>query len=452
LQAVILAGGVGRRVFPLAVDKPKPMFKVLGKPLIQYVVEVLKEAGLRDLVIVTGHNGEQIRNHFKDGHQFNVHIEYTTQKESLGMANALETAKGLVGDQFFVVNADDIFESSLIKRILDQHKQSGAEVVLSCKPVKETWKFGIIKKEKEKVTKFVEKPPKGTEPSNLAVIGAYVLPNQIFDYYQEIPVSDHQYEDAIERFIQTGNLVSAVVYDGFFAGYKFPWDLFAINQYLMDKHIKTPRIEDDVNVSEKAVVEGNVWIRRGSKVLEGSCIRGPCYIGANSYVGNNSLVWNYSSIGNNCVVGFSTEIKHSLIGDNCWFHMNYIGDSIVGDDCSFGAGTITANFRFDEKPVKVNLDGRRVDSGLDKFGALIGDGSKTGINACLAPGVKIGPRSIVGPHVNLQDDLRPGKMVLVDRESYVLKENEITISPEKRQELKKKLMKYKPRGRRKTPI
>jgi bifunctional UDP-N-acetylglucosamine pyrophosphorylase/glucosamine-1-phosphate N-acetyltransferase len=132
--------------------------------------------------------------------------------------------------------------------------------------------------------------------------------------------------------------------------------------------------------------------------------------------------------------------------------MNYIGDSIVGDDCSFGAGTITANFRFDEKSVKVNLDGRRVDSGLDKLGALIGDGSKTGINACLAPGVKIGPRSIVGPHVNLQDDLRPGKMVLVDRESYVLKENKITISPEKRQELKKKLMKYKPRGRRKTPI
>jgi UDP-N-acetylglucosamine diphosphorylase/glucosamine-1-phosphate N-acetyltransferase len=442
LQTVILAGGTGKRVFPLAVNKPKPMFKILGKPLIQHVVETLKKAGLKDFVIVVGHNGEQIREYLADGSKLGVNIDYTVQKEALGMANALETAKDSAEDNFLVVNADDIFESSLIKEMTKQFKEGSADIVLSCKPVEETWKFGIIRVEDDKVIDFVEKPPRGQEPSDLAVVGVYILPKRIFDYYKKIPVSDHQYEDAIQKFIQDKNVVRAVSYDGFFAGYKYPWDLFTINKHLMDTRMKKQTIEDDVEISERTQVEGNVWIRRGTRILEGACIRGPCYIGANSFIGNNSLVWNYSSIGDNCVVGFSTEIKHSLIGDNCWFHINYIGDSIISDNCLFGAGTITANFRFDEKNVKLRIEGKKVDSGTDKLGVIVGDNCKTGINACLAPGVKIGPHSIVGPNVDLQNDLKPGKIVFVDKRSYVVTENRITISSEKKRQLMRRLMKY----------
>ncbi len=442
MQTVILAGGTGKRVFPLAVNKPKPMFKILGKPLIQHVIETVKKAGLKDFIVVIGHNGEQIREYLADGSKLGVNIDYTVQKEALGMANALETAKGLVEDNFFVVNADDIFESSLIKEMTKQFKEGSADIVLSCKPVEETWKFGIIRVEDDKVTDFVEKPPRGQEPSNLAVVGVYIMTKRIFDYYKKIPVSDHQYEDAIQKFIQDKNFVRAVSYDGFFAGYKYPWDLFTINKHLMDTRIKKQTIEDDVEISERTQVEGNVWIRRGTRILEGACIRGPCYIGANSFIGNNSLVWNYSSIGNNCVVGFSTEIKHSLIGDDCWFHINYIGDSIISDNCLFGAGTITANFRFDEKNVKLRIEGNKVDSGTDKLGAIVGDNCKTGINACLSPGVKIGPHSIVGPNVDLQNDLKPGKIIFVDKKSYVVKENRTTISSEKKRQLMKRLMKY----------
>lgn len=443
MQTIILAGGTGKRVFPLAVNKPKPMLRVLGKPLIRYVIETMKEAGLKRFIVVIGHNGEQIRDYFGDGSRFGVSIDYTVQKEALGMANALETAMDLVEDHFFVVNADDIFQSSLIKKMMRQFEESSAGIVLSCKPVTETWKFGIIQTDGDRVAKFVEKPPKGKEPSNLAVVGAYIMTKDIFTYYTHVPVSDHQYEDAIQRFIEDGNFVTAVVYDGFFAGYKFPWDLFVINEYLMDKHLRGRKIEADVSISKRAMVEGNVWIRRGAKILEGACVRGPCYIGENTFVGNNCLIWNYSSIGDNCVVGFSTEIKHSLVGNNCWFHTNYVGDSVISDYCSFGAGTITANFRFDEKSVKVRVEGKMVDSGLDKLGAIVGDCCKIGINACLAPGVKIGPHSIVGPNVNLQEDLEPRKIIFVDKQSYIRKEHKTTISTEKKQKLVERLMRYK---------
>ena len=443
MQTVILAGGEGKRVFPLAVNSPKPMFKLLGKPLIHHVIDTLKEAGLKDYVVVVGHRGEQIKDYLKDGSSLGVNIEYTIQNESLGMADALKTAKDLVEDNFFVVNADDVFEASLIKQMTRQFREGEAEIILSCQPVEETWKFGIIHVEDDRVTDFVEKPLKGKEPSNLAVVGIYILTKQIFDYYRKIPVSDHQYEDAILAFIRDRNAVEAVSYDGFFAGYKYPWDLFTINRYLMDNKIVEQTIKENVKVSEQATVEGKVWIEKEAKVLEGACVRGPCYIGENSVVGGNSLVRDYSSLGRGCVVGFSTEIKHSLIGDDCWFHMNYIGDSIISDNCLFGAGTITANFRFDEKNVQVWVGDKRVDSGTNKLGAIIGDNCKTGINSCLEPGVKVGPQSMVGPNVDLQDDLEPGQLIFVNKNSYVKTKNKIAVSPESKQQLMKKLTKNK---------
>ena len=441
MQTIILAGGEGKRVFPLAVNRPKPMFKLLGKPLIHHVIDTLKEAGLKDYIVVVGHRGEQIKDYLKDGSKLGVNIDYTVQKEPLGMADALKTAEDLVEDHFFVVNADDIFEASLIKQMIKQSREGDAEIVLSCKPVQETWKFGIIRVEDEQVTDFVEKPPKGKEPSNLAVVGVYVLPKQIFGYYKKIPVSDHQYEDAILQFIKDRNVVKAVSYNGFFAGYKYPWDLFTINRHLMDRKLTKQTIEEGAEISGRATVEGRVWLGRGAKVFEGACIRGPCYIGENSVVGGNSLVRDYSSLGRGCVVGFSTEIKHSLIGDDCWFHMNYIGDSIIANNCLFGAGTITANFRFDEKNVQVRIGDKKIDSGTNKLGAIIGDNCKTGINSCLEPGVKLGPQSMVGPNVDLQDDLKPGKIIFVDKNSYVTKENKIAVSSESKKQLMKKLMK-----------
>jgi bifunctional UDP-N-acetylglucosamine pyrophosphorylase/glucosamine-1-phosphate N-acetyltransferase len=439
MQTVILAGGSGKRVFPLTAVKPKPMFKILGKPLIHHVIEILKESDLKDFIVVIGKNGKQIKDYLADGKSLGVNIEYALQKEPLGMANALESAKDLVEDNFLVVNADDIFESSLIKEMLKKFRKGNAEIVLSCKPVKETWKFGIIQIKNDKVTKLIEKPPKGTEPSNLALVGVYIMTKRIFSYFKEIPVSDHQYEDAIQKFIEDKNMVAAVSYQGFFSSYKYPWDLFTINEHLMDELIREKTIEDGVEISEGASVEGKVWIRRGTKIFGRAYVRGPCYIGSNSVIGNNALIRDYSSIGDNCVVGFSSEIKHSLIGDNCWFHTNYIGDSIISDNCAFGAGTITANFRFNEKNIKVTVEGKKLDSGRDKLGAIVGDYCKTGINACLLPGVKIGPNSIVGPGVCLQDDLEPNRVIFLDKKCYVKKQNRVTVSLGKRLKMVERL-------------
>jgi bifunctional UDP-N-acetylglucosamine pyrophosphorylase/glucosamine-1-phosphate N-acetyltransferase len=91
--------------------------------------------------------------------------------------------------------------------------------------------------------------------------------------------------------------------------------------------------------------------------------------------------------------------------------MNYLGDSIVGEHCNFGAGTITANWRFDEKTISVHVNDKPMNTGMDKFGAVIGNNCRTGINVSIMPGVKIGPNSVIGPSVCLTEDVKSNTIV-----------------------------------------
>jgi bifunctional UDP-N-acetylglucosamine pyrophosphorylase/glucosamine-1-phosphate N-acetyltransferase len=209
----------------------------------------------------------------------------------------------------------------------------------------------------------------------------------------------------------------------------------------MDNHIKKQEIHESANISDRAKIEGKVWISKGVKVFEGSCIRGPCFIGENCVIGGHSLVRQYSSLGQRCVVGYSTEVKHSLIGDDCWFHKNYIGDSIISKNCLFGAGTVTANYRFDERNIKVKIGGTRIDSGTNKLGVIMGENCKTGINSCIEPGIKVGPESLVGPNVDLQEDLEPNKIILVNKTSYIKKDNFVKIFEDNKKQLMNELLK-----------
>ena len=162
------------------------------------------------------------------------------------------------------------------------------------------------------------------------------------------------------------------------------------------------------------MVEGKVIIGENVRVFENAVIRGPVYIGANSVIGNNSLIREYSHIGSDCVVGYSTEIKGSYVGDGCCFHMNYIGDSVTGEGCSFGAGTVTANWRFDEENITVNTGDELIDSERNKLGVIAGNNCKTGVNVSIMPGVKIGANSIVGPGVYLTDNLEADKVIFAE--------------------------------------
>jgi UDP-N-acetylglucosamine diphosphorylase / glucose-1-phosphate thymidylyltransferase / UDP-N-acetylgalactosamine diphosphorylase / glucosamine-1-phosphate N-acetyltransferase / galactosamine-1-phosphate N-acetyltransferase len=157
-----------------------------------------------------------------------------------------------------------------------------------------------------------------------------------------------------------------------------------------------------------AYIGEQVFIGEGTVVEDGVMIRGPAIIGRNCQLRHNAYLREDVIVGDNCVVGNSCELKHVLMFNHCQApHFNYIGDSILGHKAHLGAGVKISNIKLDRTNVTVDMDGKPFDTGLRKFGALLGDGSETGCNAVLNPGSVVGRAAIIYPNVNWRGTLPP---------------------------------------------
>jgi bifunctional UDP-N-acetylglucosamine pyrophosphorylase/glucosamine-1-phosphate N-acetyltransferase len=434
MKVVFLAGGVGKRMFPII--KEKCLLKFLGKELILHQMDLAREAGITEFVIVSNpQNIADIKPIVKD------RAQYVVQKYPRGMADALLCAKDhLQGEDILVVNPNDLFEFSAYTRMLSQIKEGDADSHILGYKVDEYFPGGYLIIENGLVQGIMEKPGPGNEPSNMVnlVVHYHRDADTLLKFLEKTSSSrDDVYEKALTAMIRSNHTFKPVLYEGFWTAIKYPWHLFEAVRYFIDGVEST--VSDSAEISEKAIIKGKVIIRDNVKIFEYATINGPCYLGPDCIIGNNALVREYAHIGERTVVGFSTEVKNCYIGSDCWFHANYVGDSIILDGCSFGSGTVTANFRFDEKVVNVGINAETVSTGLDKFGCIMGENCKTGINASIMPGMKIGPNAIVGSHAMVFQNLEPNTMLLVNQQQ-TKKENKLQFFKEKKLELLRKLV------------
>lgn len=154
-------------------------------------------------------------------------------------------------------------------------------------------------------------------------------------------------------------------------------------------------------IKEKgAIISKEAIIKKGTIIKSGSYIEGRVYIGENCVIGPNCYIRDGSVIENNCKIGASVEIKNSIIGSMTKInHLSYVGDSIIGENCNLGAGTITANLRHDNSTVKVEVKDKLIDTGKTKLGAIIADNIKTGIGTLIYPGRKVLKNTLPGEKV-----------------------------------------------------
>ena len=420
MKTVLICGGIGKRMFPLTEDKC--LLKFLGKTLLEHQIDTAKEAGLTDFIIVGNSQNigsmERITTNISD-----IAVKFVVQKEPLGMADALRNASQFLDSEVIVVNPNDVFEGFAYNKLLDAYRTHSAISYLLGYEVADYFPGGyLVTNDEGNLTGIMEKPEKGKEPSNLVnlVVHLHRDPQKLLQYAESVQTEkDDIYECAIDSMVRDNYKIKVVPYTGFWYSVKYPWHILTLAQWFLDR--EQGYISPSAYISEKATIKGKVVIDDNVKILENAVIRGPVYIGPNSTIGNNSLVRDYSHIGADCVVGYSAEIKGSYIGDRCHFHMNYIGDSIIGADCSFGAGTALGNLRFDERDISVRVGEEPIDTGRNKFGAIIGDNSRTGVNASIMPGIKIGPNSIVGPNVCLTSDLEPDSFIMAEQVSNTIR-------------------------------
>src|SRR5207247_9093093 len=176
-------------------------------------------------------------------------------------------------------------------------------------------------------------------------------------------------------------------------GISYPWDLLEANQWAVESErpVSKGTVEKGVQIRGLAVLE------EGSVVKAGSYLEGPVHVGKRCHIGPNAYLRPYSSLGDDVKVCAGCEMKNSIVMKNTKIpHLSYVGDSILGEGCSLGAGTITANLRFDEAQIKSKLRGSLVNSGRKKLGAIFGEGARTGINVSTFLGVQIRRQAWIG--------------------------------------------------------
>ena len=372
----------------------------------------MTEAGVKDFVIVQSPNKdvERVLSSY-DLSKYNVN--FVIQEKALGMGNAVEKTEKFIEDYFLVLNPNHFDARDFVLPMIKELKKLSCDAVLLGKHTEEPWDYGIFEFKNGKPVGIVEKPEKGKEPSNIRVMGIYLLSKKFFDYHRQVKLHEYSFEDAISLMMKNEK-TEVVLTEKETTSLKYPWHLLDFTKRLMEYHIKEQKISENAKISEKACIEGNVIIEEGARIFEGACIKGPCYIGRDCIVGNNAIL-RESHLGDKCIAGANSEIARCVFLDDVHVHSGYFGDSILAENTRVGAGTITANVRLDRKSVKVIVKSKKVDTQRKSFGCAIGSGTKIGINTSLMPGILIGSNCFMGPGTVVNENVESNTIYYVEQ-------------------------------------
>ncbi|MGD0644233.1 MAG: bifunctional sugar-1-phosphate nucleotidylyltransferase/acetyltransferase [Candidatus Bathyarchaeia archaeon] len=424
MKAVLLAAGEGVRLLPITGTRPKHLIKVAGKPILQFCLEAVKNAGISEAIIVTHYMGDAIRQYFGDGEKLGLHISYVEQKEVLGTGNAVAVAEPYVDDDFVLVYGDLLFGMDAVKNVLHMYERGKTAAVMGVVPVDKPESYGIIEfdVEKKKVKRVEEKPDAGKAPSNLANAGVYVFSKSVFDKIKLTKASvrgEWELTDAVTLLAEEGKTVLAVELskdDWFDVGR--PWDLLDANNWAL----KRMELQVLGRIEQGARLIGPVSVAESARIRSGAYIEGPVFIDEDCDVGPNCYIRSGTSLGRGVRVGNACEIKNSVIMDYTHVgHLSYVGDSILGEKCNLGAGTVMANYRLDSGAIKMMVKDQLINTGRRKLGAVLGDNVKTGIKSLFMPGVKVGMNSWVGPNFMVERDL-PANTIAFLKQNCEIKE------------------------------
>ena len=385
MECVVLAAGEGKRMRPLTAKRPKVMLPLANRPMMEHLVLAARDAGIIDFVFVVGYGEREIRKYFGDGAELGIHIDYAPQRHQHGTADAVRSARDLVTGPFLLLNGDMILKTGDIEKMCSQPAPC-----MGISTTDHPGDYGVVLEEGGYVTSLEEKSKQ--PKSNLINAGAYLFTQEIFDLIDKVhpsPRGELELTDALFGLIAKKKLKAYHL--SYWLDVGHPWDMLDANTGLMASldAKKTGMVEEGV------FIQGSVDIGKGSVIKSGTYIEGPCIIGKNCRIGPHAYIRGATSIGDDCHIGHCSEIKNSIIMSGTKIpHFNYIGDSVIGSGCNFGAGTKLANLRHDHENVKVcGIDTRR-----KKFGAVIGDDVQFGINCSINVGSMIGSGAQFAPN------------------------------------------------------
>ena len=312
MKALITAGGRGTRLRPITHTRNKHLIPIANKPILQYALEHVAEAGIREVGIIVNSDDHEVQAFFGSGEEMGLSIVYIPQDAPRGLADCVRISQKFIGDESFVFYLGDNMVVGGIRRFRDEFESRGSNCHLTLSSVKDPERFGVPEIVGDRIVGVEEKPrqPK----SNYAVSGIYFYDSSIFEAVNAIEPSargELEISDAHQYLLDHGKRVTFSEITGWWKDTGLPEDLLEANRLVLD-HMEA-FIAPGAQVDEASHLVGKVVLQEGAQVMA-SNIRGPAIIGRGTRV-ENAYVGPYTSIDRDCVITGS-EIDFSIVCSN----------------------------------------------------------------------------------------------------------------------------------------
>lgn len=329
MKGIILAGGRGTRLQPITHTGPKQLVPVANKPVVQYAIENLSEAGITEIGIVLGNKGrEEIQERLGDGSELGVEITYIVQGEPLGVAHAVGCARDFVGDDDFVVYLGDNILNQGITDLVTNFEAGDFEAGIALQEVETPESFGVAAiGEEGEVTEVIEKPD--DPPSDYAVIGIYAFSPVVFEAIDDLQPSwrgELEITDTIQLLLERGHAITSHVVEDWWKDTGKPADILEANRLVLEDISGTA----DGEISAEAEVNGEVDIHDSSTISDDAVVRGPVSIGPDTEIGAGAYVGPYTSIGPETTITDAHVESSVVVGGSEITTDERVVDSLIG--------------------------------------------------------------------------------------------------------------------------
>jgi glucose-1-phosphate thymidylyltransferase len=314
MKGIILHGGHGTRLRPLTHTGPKQLLPIANKPMSQYCVESIKNAGINEIAIIIGGIGsDKVKEYYGTGEKLGVKFTYIHQDFPKGIAHAVQLCEKFVNNEKFLVFLGDNIIQKDIKYLRNKFEEGDSDASILLCEVDNPSRFGIADVKDEQILKIMEKPK--DPPTNLAVTGIYFLTPKIFDIIKELKPSwrnELEITDALQMLLEKGNKITYDTITDYWKDTGTPDDIINANKEIL----KNLNSSFDGKKEENVTIDGNVIVGKGTIIKKNCQIIGPVIIGENCIFEENSIIGPNASIGKNSKIA-KAVIKDSIIMENC---------------------------------------------------------------------------------------------------------------------------------------
>jgi NDP-sugar pyrophosphorylase family protein len=336
MKAVILVGGLGTRLRPLTDNKPKPIVPVINRPFLEHTITHLRKFGIKDIIFAMSYLPDAINEYFQDGKRFGVLLKYSIEKDPLGTAGAVKNAERYLDSPFIVLNGDDVFFDMNFEEVSAFHCKKNAQVTIFLTQVDNPSAYGVVETDdNQRVKRFIEKPPPGTETTNWINAGGYILNPEVLQY---IPLGKHyMFEKGLfPNLLELGKPVYSYKYKGYWQDMGTLMKYYSLNMDLLNLKLNSPLVNlprknilmygTNTDIDPTAEITAPCIIDNDCRIGRGVRIKGPAVIGRGSVLEDDSvieetIIWRNVRIGSGsrlsrCIAADDTEIGENITKEN----------------------------------------------------------------------------------------------------------------------------------------